>query len=212
MANLKRILLVDDHKIVRQGLRILVESIGFEVVGEANTGEEAIKLYPSLIPDLVIMDVNMPGIGGINTIDRILSKYSKALILILSSYDDNVHPRHALQAGARGYLTKISLVEELKVAIKTIFSGKIYVDPIVANLMALDSITGSANPIDLLSKREFETFKLIANGMSVNDVAKTFFISPLTAGSHFTNLKRKLKARNSADLAQIAIKFGYINK
>ena len=212
MTKTIKVFLVDDHSLVRAGLKALFDSFPeIEVVGEASTGEELIKRYMNLRPDVVVMDINMPGIGGLKSIQYLIAKDSKARILILSAYDDTVHLKHAISRGATGYITKISVAEKVLEAIKSVSEYKIYIDPSLANRIAIDDINGIQNPIDILSQREFEVFKAIANGMSVNQIAEAFFISPITAGCHFTKLKKKLNVNNSSELVAVAVRFGLIN-
>jgi two-component system invasion response regulator UvrY len=213
MAKSIKVLLVEDHSLVRAGLKALIDSCPeIEVVGEATTGEEAIKIYLNLSPDVVLMDINMPGIGGLKSIQHLIAKDKKAKILILSAYEDTAHPKHAISRGAMGYLTKINIADTVIQAIKSVSEGKMHIDSALASRIAIDNINDSENPIDILSQREFEVFKAIANGMTVNQIADAFFISPLTAGSHFTKLKKKLNVNNSAEIVAVAVRFGLIDK
>lgn len=207
-----KILLVDDHAVVRMGFKMLIEAEDdITVIGEAESGEGAIKLFQELKPDIIVMDITMPGIGGIEAIDRIMAKDKNTKILVLSAHEDSVHPKRVLNAGAMGYLTKRSAAEELIKAIKSIHQGKRYLEPSIAQQMAITQLSGESNPVEILSDREFEVFIALAKGKSTNDIADTLCLSPRTVGTHLYNIKQKLNANNSAEIALIAIRCGLIN-
>jgi two-component system invasion response regulator UvrY len=157
------------------------------------------------------MDITMPGIGGLEAIDRIMAKDKNTKILVLSAHEDSVHPKRVLNAGAMGYLTKRSAAEELIKAIKSIHQGKRYLEPNIAQQMAITQLSGETNPIEILSDREFEVFMALAKGKSTNDIAETLCLSPRTVGTHLYNIKQKLNANNSAEIALIAIRCGLID-
>ncbi len=206
------VLLVDDHAVVRMGFRMLLESASdIKVVGEAESGEQAVKLYMELHPDVVVMDITMPGIGGLEAIERIMAKENHARILVLSAHEDSVHPKRVLNAGAMGYLTKRSAAEELIKAIRTVAGGKRYLEASVAQQMAIQQLSGEQNPVDVLSDREFEVFMALAKGKTTNDIAETLCLSPRTVGTHLYNIKQKLNANNSAEIALIAMRSGLID-
>ena len=206
------ILLVDDHAIVRMGFKMLIEAEeGIKVIGEAESGEIEIKLFQELKPDIIVMDITMPGIGGLEAIDRIIAKDKNTKILVLSAHEDSVHPKRVLNAGAMGYLTKRSAAEELIKAIKSIHQGKRYLEPNIAQQMAITQLSGETNPVEILSDREFEVFIALAKGKSTNDIADTLCLSPRTVGTHLYNIKQKLNANNSAEIALIAIRCGLID-
>jgi two-component system invasion response regulator UvrY len=204
-----KVLLVDDHAVVRMGFKMLINAEqDMEVIGEAESGELGIKTYKELLPNLVIMDITMPGIGGIEAIDRILANDKNAKILVLSAHEDSVHPKRVLKAGALGYLTKRSAAEELIKAIRTVHSGKKYLEASIAQQMAITNLSGENNPVEVLSDREFEVFIALAKGKSTNEIADTMCLSPRTVGTHLYNIKQKLNANNSAEIALIAIRCG----
>ncbi len=206
------VLLVDDHAVVRMGFRMLLESASdIKVVGEAESGEQAVKLYMEHHPDVVVMDITMPGIGGLEAIERIMAKENHARILVLSAHEDSVHPKRVLNAGAMGYLTKRSAAEELIKAIRTVAGGKRYLEASVAQQMAIQQLSGEQNPVDVLSDREFEVFMALAKGKTTNDIAETLCLSPRTVGTHLYNIKQKLNANNSAEIALIAMRSGLID-
>jgi two-component system, NarL family, invasion response regulator UvrY len=205
------VMLVDDHAVVRMGFKMLLESDSdIKVIAEAENGEMAIKGYMEHKPDVVVMDITMPGIGGMEAIERILAKESNAKILVLSAHEDSVHPKRVLNIGAMGYLTKRSAAEELIKAIRTVAGGKKYIEASVAQQMAIQQLSGDQNPVDVLSEREFEVFMSLAKGKSTEDIATTLFLSPRTVGTHLYNIKQKLNAKNSAEIALIAMRSGLL--
>jgi two-component system, NarL family, invasion response regulator UvrY len=206
------VMLVDDHAVVRMGFKMLLESASdIKVVAEAESGEQGVKLYMEHHPDVVVMDITMPGIGGLEAIERIMAKESNAKILVLSAHEDSVHPKRVLNAGAMGYLTKRSAAEELIKAIRMVASGKRYLEASVAQQMAIQQLSGEQNPVDVLSDREFEVFMALAKGKTTNDIAETLCLSPRTVGTHLYNIKQKLNANNSAEIALIAMRSGLID-
>ncbi|TFW73099.1 DNA-binding response regulator [Methylotenera oryzisoli] len=206
------VMLVDDHAVVRMGFKMLLESdVDIKVVAEAESGELAIQRYVEHKPNVVVMDITMPGIGGLEAIERILAKDSTAKILVLSAHEDSVHPKRVLNAGAMGYLTKRSAAEELIKAIRTVAGGKKYLEASVAQQMAIQQLSGDQNPVDVLSPREFEVFMALAKGKTTNEIAETLFLSPRTVGTHLYNIKQKLNANNSAEIALIAMRSGLLD-
>ncbi len=212
MSDSIKVMLVDDHAVVRMGFKMLLESdVDIKVVAEAENGEMAIKQYMEHHPTVVVMDITMPGIGGLEAIERIMAKDNHAKILVLSAHEDSVHPKRVLSAGAMGYLTKRSAAEELIKAIRTVASGKKYLEASVAQQMAIQQLNGEQNPVDVLSDREFEVFIALAKGKTTNEIADTLCLSPRTVGTHLYNIKQKLNANNSAEIALIAMRSGLID-
>ncbi len=209
--NTINVMLVDDHAVVRMGFKMLLETDAeMKVVAEAESGEQAIQRYMEFKPSVVVMDITMPGIGGIEAIERILAKDGAAKILVLSAHEDSVHPKRVLNAGAMGYLTKRSAAEEMIKAIRVVASGKKYLEAAVAQQMAIQQLSGEQNPVDVLSPREFEVFMALAKGKTTNEIAETLFLSPRTVGTHLYNIKQKLNANNSAEIALIAMRSGLL--
>ena len=207
-----RVMLVDDHAVVRMGFKLLLQGADdIEVVAEAESGEEAIKRYPDIKPDVVVMDISMPGIGGLEAVTRLLAKDPAAKVLILSAHEDSSHPKRLLKAGAVGYLSKRSAAEELIQAIHQVFKGKTFLDSKLAQAMAVQQLTGEQNPVEVLSDREFEVFMLLAKGQSVAQIAEKLFLSPRTVGTHLYNIKQKLNAGNSAEITLIAMRNGLLD-
>ena len=210
MSNLN-VLLVDDHSVVRMGFKMLIDSEkDMQVIAEAETGEDGIIKFQEIKPDVIVMDITMPGIGGLEAIERIIAKYKNAKILVLSAHEDSVHPKRVLSAGAIGYLTKRSAAEELINAIRTVGSGKKYIESSVAQQLAITQLSGENDPTEVLSDREFEVFISLAKGKSTNEIADTMCLSPRTVGTHLYNIKQKLNANNSAEIALIAIRCGLL--
>lgn len=206
------VMLVDDHAVVRMGFKMLLESApDIKVIAEAENGEQAVRQYAEHHPDVVVMDITMPGIGGLEAIERIMAKDNSARILVLSAHEDSVHPKRVLNAGAMGYLTKRSAAEELIKAIRTVASRKRYLEASVAQQMAIQQLSGETNPVDVLSDREFEVFIALAKGKTTNEIADTLCLSPRTVGTHLYNIKQKLNASNSAEIALIAMRSGLID-
>ena len=205
------VMLVDDHAVVRMGFKMLLETAAdIKVIAEAENGENAIKAYMEHKPNIVVMDITMPGMGGLEAIERILAKDSNARILVLSAHEDSVHPKRVLNAGAMGYLTKRSAAEELIKAIRVVASGKKYIEASVAQQMAIQQLSGNQSPVDVLSEREFEVFMSLAKGKTTNEIAENLFLSPRTVGTHLYNIKQKLNAQNSAEIALIAMRSGLL--
>jgi two-component system invasion response regulator UvrY len=157
------------------------------------------------------MDITMPGIGGLEAIDRIMAKDNSAKILVLSAHEDSVHPKRVLNAGAMGYLTKRSAAEELIKAIRMVAGRKMYLEANIAQQMAIQQLSGEKNPVDVLSDREFEVFMSLAKGQTTNEIADILSLSPRTVGTHLYNIKQKLNANNSAEIALIAMRSGLID-
>ena len=212
MSSPIKVLLVDDHAVVRMGFKMLLESAeDIKVIAEAESGEQGVKFYMEHQPDVVVMDITMPGIGGIEAIDRIMAKDNSAKILVLSAHEDSVHPKRVLNAGAMGYLTKRSAAEELIKAIRMVASRKMYLEANIAQQMAIQQLSGEKNPVDVLSDREFEVFMSLAKGQTTNEIAEILSLSPRTVGTHLYNIKQKLNANNSAEIALIAMRSGLID-
>src|SRR5690606_18968151 len=206
------VMLVDDHAVVRMGFKMLLESDpDIKVIAEAESGEQAVKQFVEHHPDVVVMDITMPGIGGLEAIERIMAKDNSARILVLSAHEDSVHPKRVLNAGAMGYLTKRSAAEELIKAIRTVAAGKRYLEASVAQQVAIQQLSGGQSPVDVLSDREFEVFMALARGKTTNDIAATLSLSPRTVGTHLYNIKQKLNVGNSAEIALIAMRSGLID-
>jgi two-component system, NarL family, invasion response regulator UvrY len=205
------VMLVDDHAVVRMGFRLLLEAAAdMRVVAEAESGEEAMRRIEQARPGVVVMDISMPGIGGLEAVRRILAKEPAARILVLSAHEDAMHARRLLKAGAAGYLTKRSAAEALIQAIREVAQGRTFLEPQLAHEVAERQVAGAAEPLDTLSEKEFKVFLALAGGQSVQDIAEIMSLSPRTVGTHLYNIKQKLGASNSAELALIAMRAGLL--
>ena len=205
-----RVMLVDDHVLVRMGFRMLLADAQVEVVCEAGSGEQACLEYPTAQPDVVVMDLSMPGMGGLEAVRRILAQDPKARILALSAHEDTAHPRRVLRAGALGYLTKRSAPDTLIAAVSAVARGERYLDAQTAQALAVAQIDGEASPSDVLSEREFSVFIQLARGMSVAQIAEALNLSPSTVGTHLYHVKQKLRANNQSELTLVALRWGLI--
>ncbi len=207
-----RVLLVDDHAVVRTGFRLLLQAKpDVSVVGEAESGEAACQRYVELSPDVVIMDIAMPGMGGIEALRRIRAHDPQARVLALSAHDDPMHARRALREGALGFLSKRSAPEALLEAVAGVAAGQRYIDPRVAQKLALEDIEGKeSSPIKRLSEREFDVFIRLARGASVQRIADDLRLSASTVGTHLYNVKQKLGVSNQSELTLLAIRYGLI--
>jgi DNA-binding NarL/FixJ family response regulator len=211
MAKKTTIVLVDDHAVVRAGVRRLLEQEPlFEVIGEAESGEKAYQFFGELKPDVMVMDLSMPGMGGLESIRRILMRYEKAKILVLSMHEDLSFANQALKLGAKGYLTKNTLADDLVKSIETVTQGDVFLSDEIAKKMAMQSISGNQDPVHELSAREFEIFRLLAEGLDIDAIASTLNISSKTVSNYQTMIKQKLNINTPIELIRYAIKVGVI--
>jgi len=207
-----RVMLVDDHAVVRTGFRLLLQSLPeVSVIAEAESGEVACQRYSELTPDVVVLDIAMPGMGGLEALKRIRARHPQARVLALSAHDDPMHARRALQEGALGFLSKRSAPEALIEAVTTVAAGRRYLDANIAQKLALAELEGGAkSPIERLSEREFEVFVRLARGATVQKIADDLKLSSSTVGTHLYNIKQKLDVVNQSELTLIAIRHGLI--
>lgn len=205
-----RVLLADDHAMVRLGFRLLLEGAGATVVGEAADGHTAVQLYAHTQPDVLVMDVSMPGMGGLAALSRLLASDAKARVLMVSAHDDDIVPARALKLGAKGYLCKRAAPEEFLRAVGEVAHDRRYLDPALAPSVALAQLCGASNPIDVLTDKELAVFLQLASGRSVNAVAHDFCVSPSTVGTHLYHIKQKLNVHNAAELTLVAVRNGLV--
>ena len=205
------VLLVDDHTVVRTGFRLLLESTpDVRVIAEADSGEAACRRFDETTPDVVVLDLSMPGIGGLETLRRLRARNQSAKMLALSAHDDVMHARRALRQGALGFLSKRTAPETLLEAVRTVAAGQRYIDPRLAQEIALADVSGTVSPLELLSEREFEVFMRLANGSAVQRIATELNLSASTVGTHLYNIKQKLQVSNQAELTLVALRAGLI--
>ena len=203
-----RILLVDDHAVLRSGLRLLLErEEGLEPVGEAATAEEALRSLPRLMPDVVVIDIEMPGMGGIEGAARIKERAPDARILFLSMHDQARDVRRAFDAGADGYLLKSAADEDLVRAVRAVASGERYVHPALGAALAAPAADG---PLDDLTTREREVLRLLALGHTNQEIAERLIVSVRTVESHRAHVMTKLRATNRAEMVRHALGAGLL--
>ena len=197
---MKKLLLVDDHEVVRSGLKTLLSSLSFNVIDEASSGKKAYELAQHIHYDLIIMDISMDGISGLDAMSKILNRIPQQNILILSMHDSDLVIQKAKNAGAKGYVTKSDISDNLIKAIQSIDSGQDFFPLTLSSL----------NPIDQLNEREFEVFKMIASGFNLADIANDLDISQKTVANYQTSIKQKLKLTNPIEFYKLAIEYKLI--
>ena len=208
-----KVLLVDDHELVRMGIRSLLEDVtGIDVVGEASSGEEAVQMVKKLHPHVVLMDVKMPGMGGLEAIKRILRVDETTKVLAVTVYGEEPYPSRVLQAGAVGYLTKGAGMQEMVQAIKTVSSGKRYISPEVAQQLALKHLNDEKDsPFDGLSEREMQVMIMITSCQKVQEISDQLCLSPKTVNSYRYRLFEKLNINSDVELTHLAIRHNLID-
>ena len=209
-----RLLLVDDHAVVRSGLRMLLENqAGLEIVGEAGTGREALALVRELQPNIVLMDIGLPDMSGIEVTRQIKQQWPTVAIVALTIHEDEEYFFKMLQAGVSGYVPKRAAPEELLTALQTAIDGDVYLYPSLAKLLVKDYLTGereTAGKVDGLTEREQEVLTQLAAGASNDEIAIALTISSKTVNRHRENIMRKLNLHSRADLVKYAIRKGII--
>jgi DNA-binding NarL/FixJ family response regulator len=206
-----RVLLVDDHAVVRAGFRRLLEQTpGIGVVTEAASGDEAYRIFGDCQPEVTVMDLSMPGMGGLEAIRRIVGRFPAARILVFSMHETAAFAQQALKAGARGYVTKASAPEVLVEAVCAIAAGRTFLSREMAQALAIESIAGDRDPLMALTTREFEIFRLLAAGRTTDEIAEALYVSAKTVANHATQIKQKLNISSAVELHRLALRFGLI--
>ena len=212
MAKKIRILLADDHSVVRQGFRLLLdEQDDMEVVGEAGNGREAVQRAAELKPDVIVMDVAMPELNGIEATRRIGEEAPHCRVLALSMHKDAVYVREMLRAGARGYLLKDAIDRDLLTAVRSVALGEGYISPAVSDAVLSDYRRHVTDPIDLLSSREREILQMLAEGKTNKEVASTLHLSVHTVDAHRGRIMEKLNLHSIGELVRFAVRNGLID-
>ena len=211
MSDKIKVMLVDDHAVVRAGYQMLLKnSPEIEVIAEADSGEEAYRLHALYKPDVIVMDISLPGMGGIEAIKRIHSKDNQTKILVFSMHEETIFVDQALQAGAKGYITKSTDPQLLVDAIKRLSRGENYIDAELAQRLAYEKSRGQDTPLSDFSTREFEIFCMLAEGLNTSEIAKRLSLSYKTVANYSTQIKNKLDVATVADIARIAIRYNII--
>jgi two-component system invasion response regulator UvrY len=205
-----KVILVDDHAVVRAGFRMLLSAeAGIDVIAEAERGEQACQLYMEQQPDVLVLDLSMPGIGGLETIRRICSRDSSARILVFSVHDESVYVDRAINAGAKGYITKNSAPGILVTAIQKIAAGEMYIEQgLMKNMPQQSKEADYQTIIDTLSPREFDVFLLLAKGLTAHKIAEELCLGYKTVANYGTQIRSKLNVSSVAELAHIAMVLG----
>jgi DNA-binding NarL/FixJ family response regulator len=207
-----RVLIVDDHTLVRQGIRsLLALAADIEIVGEAADGREAVEKVRQLAPNVVLMDLAMPKMGGLEATRRIRKEFPATKVLAVTQYDDSEYVIPVIEAGARGFVTKMASPLELASAIQAVYRGDSFLSPSAAAILVEEcqlktDAEGEKDSYQLLTDRERETLKLIAEGYTAREIAEVLVVSPKTVEWYKTNLMRKLNLHNTADLIKYAIR------
>lgn len=205
--------MVDDHELVRTGISRIIDDVrGMKVVGEVESGEEAVKWCRSNSPDVVLMDINMPGIGGLDAMNRILRINESIKIIMLTMHTENPFPSKVMQAGAAGYLSKSAAPSEVLNAIRAVNSGQRYLAPEIAQQMALSQISpATEDPFGVLSERELQIMMMITNGQRVVEISEQLGLSPKTINSYRYRLFEKLGVNGDVGLTHLAIRYGMLD-
>ena len=207
------VLLVDDHAVVREGYRRLLERAGdVRVVGEAASAADAWRAYAQAPPDVVVMDISLPDVSGIEALRRVVARARDARVLMFSMHDEPIFARHAFMAGARGYVTKASAPDVLVDAVRAVARGDRFLSPDIARCLALTSMSGGAQGLANLSSREFEIARLLARGHSVGDIADRLCVSAKTVANHQSAIRQKLGAANATQFLRIASREGLVSE
>jgi len=207
------ILLVDDHELVRTGISRIIDDVrGMKVIGQAESGEDAVKWCRSNDPDVVLMDINMPGIGGLDAMHKILRINEDIKIIMLTMHTENPFPTKVMQAGAAGYLSKGACPDEVLNAIRIVHSGQRYLAPEIAQQMALSNLSpNNEDPFRVLSERELQIMIMITKGQRVVDISEQLSLSSKTVNSYRYRLFEKLGVQGDVELTHLAIRYGMLD-
>lgn len=207
-----KIMLVDDHDLVRTGIKRLLEDVsGIDTIGEATSGEEALNLICESDPDVVLMDINMPGIGGLEATRKLLQRKPELKIIVVTMHDDDLFPQRVLKAGAMGYVTKGAKIEEIVRAIHDVMAGRRYITPDIAQQMVLSKFDGDKRtPFDSLSERELQVLLMLMDGQTVTAISDKLSLSPKTVSTYRARLYAKLNVQNDIELARLALLHGVV--
>lgn len=207
-----KVMLVDDHDLVRTGIkRLLEDHPNIDIVGEAVSGEEALEQVTEYDPDVVLMDINMPGIGGLEATRKLLQRKPQLKIIVVTMHNDDLFPQRFLKAGALGYVTKGAKVEEMLQAIRVVMGNKRYLSPEIAQQLALSQVGEEAtSPFESLSEREMQVLLMMMDGQSIGAISEKLCLSPKTVSTYRTRLYAKLGVQNDIELARLALVHGVV--
>jgi two-component system invasion response regulator UvrY len=208
------VLIVDDHDIVRLGIKKLLYTVSdIKVVGEAESGEMAVRLVRDLKPEVVLMDLKMPGIGGLEATHKLLRVNPQIKVIVVTSCDEEPFPYRLVRAGAAGYITKNANIDELVNAIHKVMAGHAYITPEIAQKMALRQVSDAAkSPFAELSERELQVMWMITHGNRVQEIASKLCLSPKTVNTYRYRLFEKLNVKNDVELTHLALRYGMLDK
>ena len=207
-----KVMLVDDHDLVRTGIkRLLEDHPDIKIVGEATSGEQALELVTENDPDVVLMDINMPGIGGLEATRKLLQRKPKLKIIVVTMHEDELFAQRLLKAGAMGYLTKGAKVDEILQALQAVMANQRYLCPSIAQQIALSQMAEEeSSPFDSLSERELQVLLMMMDGQSISVISEKLCLSPKTVSTYRTRLYAKLGVQNDIELARLALQFGVV--
>lgn len=207
-----KVMLVDDHDLVRTGIkRLLEDHPNIKIVGEATSGEQALDLITENDPDVVLMDINMPGIGGLEATRKLLQRKPKLKIIVVTMHEDDMFAQRLLKAGAMGYLTKGARVDEILQAVEAVMANQRYLCPSIAQQIALSQMAEEeSSPFDSLSERELQVLLMMMDGQSISAISEKLCLSPKTVSTYRTRLYAKLGVQNDIELARLALQYGVV--
>lgn len=204
------LLIADDHKVLRQALGEVLKN-KYQILAEAGNGEEVMKILETRTPDVILMDITMPTLGGLETLEKLRLKPNCPPVIILSAKDGELTIKSALKAGAKGFVPKNASIEELEFAIDSVSKGQTYLSPAITAILMAAQTAGTSSPLGQLTKRELEILTHLANGKSNKEIGKLLHISSRTVDTHRSNIMKKLAVKTNAQLVKLAITSGLIS-
>ncbi len=211
---LRHVIVVDDHDLVRMGICGLIDDIdGVVVAGECASGEEALGMVRELRPDIVFMDIRMPGMGGLEATDRLLASHPDLKVIVISAFNDEIYPTQLLKAGAVGYITKNAEHDEIRQAVRKVLAGEVYVSAAIAQQLVINGLSSGqeSSPFARLSKRELQITQMICSGHRPNKIAAVLNVSPKTINAHKYRVFEKLNVHNDVELTLLAVKYQLVD-
>lgn len=207
-----KIMIIDEQEIVRTGLaKLLEEEANIAVTALAGSGESALKIAEYDEPDLVLMDIRLPSMGGLETIRKFRRHYDGVRIIVITAYDEEPYPSRVVQAGAMGYITKYAGLAEVVKSVRVVMAGQYYITPYIAQAMALKSYNGIVSPLEVLSERELQVMTLITQCHKVQDIANQLYLSPKTINTYRYRIYDKLNISSDVEMAVLAMRYGIVD-